>query len=69
MFFLEKKYCYSKNKCYVCNMKNTHGGKRKGAGRKKKSNVAHTVRCHPNVIEAVRKYAVIETNKIIKPWT
>ena len=45
-------------------MKNTQGGKREGAGRKKKSNVAHTVRCHPSVIEKVREYAAIESESV-----
>jgi len=29
----------------------------RNAGRKKGTNIAHTVRCHPNVIKEVRKYA------------
>lgn len=45
-------------------MKNTQGGKREGAGRKKKSNVAHTVRCHPSVIEKVREFAEKESLKV-----
>lgn len=45
-------------------MKNTQGGKREGAGRKKKSNVAHTVRCHPSVIEKVREYAEEQSLKV-----
>lgn len=47
-------------------MKNTQGGKREGAGRKKKTNIAFTVRCHPDVIEKVREFAIIETNKILE---
>ena len=47
-------------------MKNTQGGKREGAGRKKKTNIAYTVRCHPGVIEKVREFAIIETNKILE---
>ena len=45
-------------------MKNTQGGKREGAGRKKKINVAHTVRCHPSVIEKVREYAEEQSLKV-----
>lgn len=49
-------------------MKNKQGGSREGAGRKKKSNMAFTVRCHPGVIDKVREYAEEESNKIINRY-
>jgi hypothetical protein len=37
----------------------------RNAGRKKKNNVAYTVRCHPKVIQDVRKYAKKKSEEFI----
>ena len=49
-------------------MKNTQGGSREGAGRKKGNNNAYTVRCNRDVIEKVRQFAKDESNKIINRY-
>ena len=36
----------------------------RNAGRKKKSNVQYSVRCHPKVIDKVRDFAKTESEKI-----
>lgn len=38
----------------------------RNAGRKKGTNIAHTVRCHPKVIKDVRKYAKEQSEKYLE---
>jgi len=38
----------------------------RNAGRKKGTNMAHTVRCHPKVIKDVRKYAKEQSEKYLE---
>lgn len=46
--------------------KNTHGGKRKGAGRKKKDNVPISIRVSKRVLDRIaEKYTNKERNQLI----
>jgi len=38
----------------------------RNAGRKKGTNIAYTVRCHPKVIKDVRKYAKEQSEKYLE---
>ena len=46
--------------------KETRGGRREGAGRPSTNLKTHTVRCYPEVIEAVREFAKIKNQEYEK---
>lgn len=49
----------------MTNNKATHGGSRKGSGKKKGFTKQHSVWCHPEAICIVRQFAKSESEKII----
>jgi len=50
----------------MTNDKNTHGGSRKGSGKKKGVTKQFSVWCHPLDIKKVREFAILESKKHIK---
>jgi len=50
----------------MTNDKNTHGGSRKGSGKKKGETKQFSVWCHPLSIKTVREFAKQESLKQIK---